>query len=211
MSTPTQEYGWVIIPPEKHKEFEPPQKGDELWLDASSHWEARWAKPGTPFNLLYTYRRRIDPGEGWEIVPENECPCNTEQTRDGVNWMSFGDIVPFETVREALACGYHGNILAFRRKSDGWVRFAAIFPESGRDVWICHIERKEIRFLRAVKPECVNTAYWPHWRYAEGQYSIPPLPQPELTPAEKAWNALESKPADAKAAFVVGFEKGGAK
>lgn len=53
---PTIEPGWVIITPEKHKEFEPKQPGEEFWDHLGMNWYQSVAENYDP---IITYRRRI--------------------------------------------------------------------------------------------------------------------------------------------------------
>lgn len=53
---PAIEPGWVIITPEKHKEFEPKQPGEEFWDNLGMNWYQSVAENYDP---IITYRRRI--------------------------------------------------------------------------------------------------------------------------------------------------------
>lgn len=76
MSTPTQEYGWVIIDtPEKKKQFAPKRLDDEVWY--GGHWARIFVEGEFP-NDSAIYRRRIDHGEAqpqwpkptWGVPPD---------------------------------------------------------------------------------------------------------------------------------------------
>lgn len=107
---PKQEYGYVIIDTEeKRKVFSPKVKTDQIWREA-------WAGNLTPDDKFWdneTYRRRISPGEGFEIVPLSEAmKFNWDKqevgyTSDGIKWL--------QTNSPAYWYIESGGVLAYRR------------------------------------------------------------------------------------------------
>ena len=122
-TTPKKEYGWVIIDtPEKKAQFGPRKAGDQYYggIGNCLHWEeAVWSSDssktsvgcaGSPFSESDIYRRRIDPGKGYEIVPgETFETADMEFTRDGVAWRS-----------NAQAATYAMRCADYPDRSDRW-------------------------------------------------------------------------------------------
>ena len=57
---PTEEPGWVLIPPEEHERFLPLQPTDQVMVLGSNRWKRTWNSVETGFSPKLTYRRRIE-------------------------------------------------------------------------------------------------------------------------------------------------------
>lgn len=114
MSNPTKEYGFVIITKANSQAFEPKQMTDDIWSGEQNKWLQGGAKQYTNsrFQPASTYRRRISPGEGFEIVPADEKSFSIgdiEHTFDGLSWFRST-----HALVNRLTCLY-SDVLAFRR------------------------------------------------------------------------------------------------
>lgn len=76
---PTTDPNWTIIPPDKHKDFEPKLATDEIWMGESGNWQG--VLDDQKFDRFETYRRRIEskPEQSWwiplvEKLPERNQP-----------------------------------------------------------------------------------------------------------------------------------------
>lgn len=112
MSKPTNEYGKVIITPDKFGQFEPKLATDEIWYNDS--WVVIKVHNFCcdKFHSTCIYRRAIQPGEGFEIVPADvDITGDFESTSDGINWRSFAFVWATTPRSQAASCDF----LAFRR------------------------------------------------------------------------------------------------
>lgn len=168
--------------------FEPKLDSDE-WLG-----NLEWL-PSKCSELMpnFIWRRRIDPGAGFELVPLDELESSDmDFTRNGTKWESnrHYSIKHGRTVRGFLeGCRRCIDpILAFRRKSapkvesvDGWISVKDRLPELGQDVWV---------FLRGevIQWQNTNSRYWDkdaitHWQ----PFIKPAPPKPEPSADEVAF------------------------
>lgn len=179
--------------------------GDQIWLHEEwvhSTLVSTHVKDGT-------YRRKIDPGEGFEIVPPNEIEtADMDYTRDGVNWES----------NDGKACQridyYQYPPLTLRRRkyqptSGQWVKVADRLPDKAQRVlfWPSN----------SMSGERIATAYFDGRYFDANPYPthwmpLPPAPESQKSDAEKAWDKYAAKHMHdhidslAKSVFIAGFE-----
>jgi hypothetical protein len=136
---PTQEYGWRML-----KVGEVIKDGDEYfdghqWCKRDCHGTAQGG------HLWYKTRRKIDPGEGWELVLANEIGSTCflddgsfEHTFDGVEWWrTWNKDFIFPTGRP----GGTEKALAFRRRiqpQSEWLDIKTVKPKIGDSIWWVH-------------------------------------------------------------------------
>jgi len=112
-------YGYILIDTdEKKRRFAPKRRGDH-YCHPLSHRSDDWIPvAGDPdFGNYLIYRRPIDPGECYELLPlDGVSPCNTEYTQDGVTWVKFHDAFKLASVREAISTPPFTTNIAYRRK-----------------------------------------------------------------------------------------------
>lgn len=211
MNQPTREYGWLIIDtPELKAKFAPRLSTDEFWsLTEGEGWLP--VGPAVPrFTDCHAYRRRIDPGDGWEIVPANESPTDLdkqiESTRDGVSWRDFGKVDQFATVLDCIATRSYADILAFRRRATKQPRrFWAVLDKH---------QREDVQATRCTLFDKRADAERCTWLGGEIVYlTETDPPPPEKSPAEMAWekHCQEDKLTVAglnRAEFLAGFDAG---
>lgn len=100
-------YGYRSVPFSEVTHNDEVNRGDGLWISAM-------AVAGRTISQNFQYRRVIDPGDGWEIVPKNETAVSpVEVTLNGVNW---GEWLEFRTPAEEMRDFKDYGILAFRRR-----------------------------------------------------------------------------------------------
>ena len=201
-TTPTAGYGYILIDtPEKKAKFAPKIPGDQ-WL-YMGHW--RIVADRGDFDTCETiYRRKIEAGEGWEIVPPGTMPKNGDEfTRDGITWEGGWnyDEIP---VDHDLRCSF-----AFRRKPTAP---AFKFEVGQKVVALCGIPCEIL--ARFNHPLYEGNAYviYVHgissvWR----EYMLSPIPQ--KSDAEKAWErecrrVPANQAASIKESFIFGYTAG---
>ncbi len=100
-------------------------------------WWPRFVAAGQVQSLAYfPTRRKIDPGEGWEIVPADERPSGkVEATNNGVDWAYTSNLSGIFTAHQ-LAC--QCSRLAYRRRKQTqaeWLDISVVKPSIGDHVW----------------------------------------------------------------------------
>lgn len=168
------------------------------------------------------FRRAINPGDGFELVPMEEWeykPKHEEYqfTRDGIVWVPLSNPNQ-ETLRRWIIKSEvsSSRIIAFRRpvkQAEGWIRFEDNRPEP--KTWIeTYNEDKKSHYspngYRGVhylvqKDDWLNTE-WTHWKPW-----TPSPPPPEQKPAwliewVKHWAAKKDN--DYQATFKAGYDAG---
>jgi hypothetical protein len=112
-----ENYGYIVFGEDRFREMRPVNLKDEFLSDIDN----RWRKIGVTISSAFLpqfynstiYRRRIDPGEGFEIVPiKHKFAANDEQTHDGKNWHRCNKVNGF--VGQWLAL--YPSIIAIRRR-----------------------------------------------------------------------------------------------
>lgn len=215
---PTQEYGWLIIDtPEKKLASLPKMPSDEF-LNSQGQWESV-AVPelkhyGGQFGSDHIYRRRIDPGKDWEIVPPEEIESQEmEFTRDGSKWE--GNARWMEKVgdlRRAVSWYSgpeysHSGILAFRRRKAARPQFGVAIKTSERKP--TGNDAGKAGYVLSWD-EDLKAWYRVMWNSAQDDYWMPQPPPPpeEKAEAEKAWEAWcpSHVVPTSKTAFLAGYE-----
>lgn len=185
----TDTYGFHVFTGSDCAKFEPRLATDEFWSNEGRCWR-ECGDAGQNFYTIFIYRRRIDPGPGWEIVPlDGELEHLNEYTDDGKKWVQIRTHSPLSIGDYINRFAYRDKpILAVRRKSapkvesvGGWISVKDRLPELGQDVWV---------FLRGevIQWQNTNSRYWDkdaitHWQ----PFIKPAPPKPEPSADEVAF------------------------
>jgi len=119
--SPEREYGWQVFSTDEEKRAAGPTRAGDQWRRFGDMWlpvGATEAEMG-----LGLYRRRVDPGAGWEVVPLGDVVSADAQVLCGSSeeWVPQGWHSHFgrpATVAECVAeAAKHGTVIAaFRRR-----------------------------------------------------------------------------------------------
>jgi hypothetical protein len=145
--------------------------GDGYWN--GREWRTRHHE-GVINSEWYPTRRRIDPGEGWEIIPANEhgSVVEAEYTHDGVKWHGGATEKTLKPVGDYLDI----DLLAARRRkqpSSEWLDIRVVVPGIGQRIWINHVELGVL--LNKFSGE--KAKMWTLWRPVKpGEIPEPPKP-----------------------------------
>jgi len=154
---PTKDYGWRFL-----AVGEEIKQGDQYWSGncwiERSCYGVKQGDYGDGWNGLFATRRRIDPGEGWEIIPATEnVDIECESTDDGVEWI-WNKVQSTRTVGEWAKNS--GRIAYRRRKQSEWINLMACCPSVGDKIWINH---NTLGTLLTIW-KGVASERWTHWR-----------------------------------------------
>jgi len=129
---PTKEYGWRFL-----RRGELRQSGDQ-WFE-EGEWHDCTITVGNKIGQgAMPVRRRIDPGEGWELVPVDEKFIGEVQaTDDGVTWGRTQEWISGMWTVAELAKGQR-RLAYRRRKQSEWIEFKTQEPEIGARIWFYH-------------------------------------------------------------------------
>ena len=202
---PDAGYGYVLIDtPEKKAKYAPKLSTDECF-NPDGQWKSPLWDDGH-FSADNIYRRRIDPGEGWEIVPEERWRLGDQFTTDGVEWFIM---VEKDELKE-------NPIIAFRRRITTqlalpiaeWIDLPTVPPEGERfDSFLIQSRNGEIGVTARM---CLRSGTCRPIRW----FNHPP-PPPVKSEAERAWEAwlqvTTLTPAQQHEAFIAGFNAGRSK
>lgn len=213
MNKPEEQYGYILIDtPERRQQFQPKLATDEYFSESRNGWYPvvdQYAKnqvANTSFIWTFTYRRKIDPGEGFEIIPFNTVIgfYNMEDWEagflgnDGVIWWIKTDVCGCHSSFAAIygkpiSGGKQEIIVAMRRPKQS--------PVKPKDV---HLETmcKILDDIMKVKTDMENILK------KAGR-------EPEKTACEKAWDKYAERTHSivnywaAKSIFEAGWKAGG--
>lgn len=214
MKTPNPGYGYRLL-----KAGDVTAIGDEYSFNSGSEtwFDVDGLNKGIKLDeSSLPVRRKIDPGAGWEIVPENEVETGEMEfsTNDGASWDGnrrcnnhqtcgwysehsslryiFRRRVPANGCfsKPPTAAGSRFNNLAidaFISVHPEWVKIEDGPPVHDRYVWFARDGK--------VSGCCLfhgNCKRWTHWRYATDA-EIPKAPEPELTAFQNATEEFVNK------------------
>lgn len=192
------------------------QNGDE-WLDGNG-WVKRSVAFGCQFrNAWAITRRKINVGEGYELVPESELGvcAKMEHTFDGTMWQSTAGT---GSGRRPIGTS---AVIAFRRriKTSDWIDIKTVRPDTNSRVWFQHTDG---RVMLCNDYTGIHT-HWKCWRPVKaGEIPeppaapvAPPKSQAELdAEASAEWYRSGSDREDAlceqalRLAYEAGLQKG---
>ena len=191
---PTKEYGYLLIDtPEKKRSFSPKVETDEFWHEEKWKGVSKCTCPSCfGFSEQNIYRRRKDPGEGFEIVPPNEVEhSGMEYFEVGSGWVLNITTHPYQrTVKQVFE--RHHSILAFRRRkstvneslpveNDDWISVRDQMPPDGSKFIGCYLGTKSISICTEF------TQNMTHWR---------PMLELPKDPADVAFEEADKKAFD---------------
>jgi hypothetical protein len=220
---PTQEYGYRMLTSQSV------QEGDEIWV--FDRWERSRNVDQCQASGIQ-YRRRIDPGEGWEIVPAN-IPFSLQNTdwqwtNDGLMWW---DVTPQWNAVDAIAYrrrkhpeqdwfikGPNGQVSELREGAhpkpvgfgSGWIACSESLPETGHEIAVLAYQPANGGEYKTCITRWLGTTFRcnpqpSHWM----PLPVAPVPSAMEQAFEKAWGAAtEDYPTErtAKVWFSAGWE-----
>lgn len=134
---PTKDYGWRFL-----AVGEEIKQGDQYWSGncwiERSCYGVKQGDYGDGWNGWFATRRRIDPGEGWEIIPVGEVlNGELETTNDGTNWRqeTYYTRMCKAGDESDVALGFVAHRRRIQPKSE-WIDIKVCKPEIGKPAWV---------------------------------------------------------------------------
>lgn len=185
----------------------------EYWCPAARGWNDSDHKACERHGGGKFWSRPIDVGEGWRLVGLDEAfTTGLQSTEDGTAWVGHVWVNGNPTIKKAIEICFADPTrvrpIAFRRRIESkpgeWVSVDERCPwKSDADENGCVLAlRKNSRSWRAVDWVDVSNGNYSHWM------KQPPLPTPEKSEAEIAWEQCIEKDVLHENSFIAGFAAG---
>lgn len=126
-----------------------------------------------PFPLDFDYDYILDEADRKKFAP---LQVTDEVWRHAKGWGK-------SVLKEEFSDGHYYR----RRKSSGWVSIKERLPDGGKAIWVSFTDASSGVWPRGFA-ELSKTDSALFWRYCEGDYQIPPTPQPPRPAAEVAFH-----------------------